>query len=157
MQDRHARTVRDQLRAYAVRGVLRRFEERPGRGGRIEFRFTWLLDRRFVLVFDPANSQLVLKELLDHIAGRSELDKAIRKFVAERSDSRLLAHRRINPARAELTCVNRNAKMSFTLTVKRNQYRYAVPKLLNFCQELFGFLEKVDIQYMWAHMGVPEE
>ena len=157
MQDRQAKVIREQLAAYAVRGVLRRFEERPGRGGRTEFRFTWLLDRSFLLIFDPAKSQLVLKDLLLHVAPRSDLDRAIRAFVAGRSDAKLLPHRRIDASRAVLSCTNRNSRVSFALTVKRNQYKYAVTKLLNFCQELFGHLEKVDIQYMWSHMGVPEE
>jgi hypothetical protein len=154
---RHVATVRGVLSAYATRGVLREFEERRARGGKSEFRFTWLLDRRFVLVFEPARSQLTLKDLLPAVPAKSVLDLAVRDFIASRTSKELPAHRRVDPSKATLSVANRRAALSVTLTVKRNQYGYAVPKLLNFCNELFGFLDMYHVQYLWEHMGVPEE
>lgn len=155
--DRHTQLVREVLHAHAARGALREFQEQPARSGKHEFRFTWLLDQRFTLVFDPAKSQLILRDLLPNIPARSHLDRAIRDFTAARSDKKLPAHRRIDPSRATLTCRNRGSKLGFLMDVKRSQYRYAVPKLLNFCNELFGYLDMNHIQYLWENMGVPEE
>jgi hypothetical protein len=155
--DRRLGIVRDLLCAYATRGVLREFEERPSRGGKTEFRFTWLLDRRFGLLFDSGTSQLTLKDLLPAVPAKSALDLAVRDFVATRTSKELPAHRRVDPAKATLSVANRRSALSVTLNVKRNQYAYAVPRLLNFCNELFGFLDMYHIQYLWEHMGVPEE
>lgn len=154
---RHLDVVRDQLAVYAARGVLREFEERAGRGGRIEFRFNWLLDRRFSLVFDPAKAQFTLKDLLPAVQAKSDMDQAVRAFVAGRSEKSLPPHRRIDPAKMTARVVTRGGALSIVCDVKRNQYAYAVPKILNFCNELFGHLTMYQIQYMWAHMGVPEE
>ncbi len=157
VHDRHAKVVRDLLHSFAARGALRQFEERAGRAGKIEFRFTWLLDRRFVLVLDSTASRFELKDLLPNVPARSPLDQSIRAFVAARSARTLPVHRRIDPARLEVACVNRKSHLGFVFSVKRNQYKYGVPKLLNFCIELFGFLDMNHIQYLWAHLGVPEE
>jgi hypothetical protein len=155
--DRHAKAIRKLLHSFAARGALRGLEERAVRGGKIEFRFTWLLDRRFVLLYDPARSQLELKDLLPYVPARSPLDRSIREFVSARSARSLPPHRRIDPGRIKISCVNRKSHVGFVFLVKRNQYAYAVPKLLNFCNELFGFLDMNHIQYLWSHMGVPEE
>ena len=155
--DRHTRTVRDILRAFATRGVLRNFDERTGRGGKSEFRFNWLLDQPFRLVFDPAKSQLELKDVLPHVPSRSHLDLSVRRFVEGRADKSLPSHRRIDPGKVIVSHVNRKSHVSFQFFVKRNQYTYAVPKVLNFCNELFGYLDLNHVQYLWAHMGVPEE
>ena len=155
--ERYANIVRDALAVHVARGVLRKFEERPARGGKIEFRFTWLLDQPFLVVLDIANSRIVLKDLLPHIPARSFLDKSIREFVAGRSEKTVPAHRRIDRSRLEVLCQNRKSALTFVFRVKRNQYGYAVPKVLNFCNELFGFLDMKHIQYLWDHFGVPEE
>ena len=149
--------MRQQLHAYAARGALRQFEEQPGRGGRIEFRFKWLLDRDFTLVLDPAKSTLEFRDLLPGVPARSHLDSSIREFVVARSDRALPPHRRVDPAKLEIACVNRKTTIGILFAVKRNQYSYAIPKLLNFCIELFGFLEMRHVQYMWERMGVPAE
>lgn len=145
------------LQAYGTRGVLREMVEQTARGGRVEFRFVWLLDRQFTLVFDPAKAQFVLKDLLPSVAAKSDIDRAVRAFVAGRSDKALPPHRRIDPSRMTVTLTVRGGSLSAVFDVKRSQYGYAVPKILNFCNELFGHLNMYQIQYMWAHMGVPEE
>ena len=154
---RHVDIVRSLLSAYAVRGVLREFDERAGRGGKTEFRFTWLLDRQFVLTFDPAKAQFVLKDVLHAVAAKSDIDQAMRAFVSGRSDKALPPHRRIDPSKMMASVQVRGGTLSIVFDVKRSQYGYAVPKILNFCNELFGHLNRYHIQYMWAHMGVPEE
>ena len=145
------------MHTYAARGALRQFEESPARGGKIEFRFKWLLERDYTLVFDPAKSRLELRDLLPGIPARSHLDLSIREFVVARADRALPPHRRVDPAKLEVTCINRKSTISVVFVVKRNQYTYAIPKLLNLCIELFGFLDMRHVQYLWERMGVPEE
>lgn len=154
---RHEDIVRRSLGEFAQRGVLRGFEERTARGGKIEFRFTWLLDRRFTLLFDPKSARIMLKDVLPHVPAKSDLAQAVREFVAGRSGKSLPPHRRIDPAKMTAQVSVRGEKLSVAFDVKRNQYVYAVPKVLNFCNELFGYLNMYQVEYMWAHMGVPEE
>lgn len=155
--ERHVGVVRTQLAPFAQRGVLRGLEEHATRGGKTEFRFSWLLDRRFTLVFDPAKAQLVLEDLLPNVPAKSDLDRAVRAFVAGRAEKSVPPHRRIDPAKLTAQVSVRGDTLSVTFAVKRNQYVYAVPKVLNFCNELFGYLNMYQQQYMWSHMGVPEE
>lgn len=154
---KHTDAIRVLLTAYATRGVLREFEEHALRGGRVEFRFTWLLDRRFRLVFDPEAGTLTLKDLLPGVPAKSRIEEAVTKITETRNDKKLPPHRRVDPAKATIAIQNRKATLSLVMTVKRAQYAYAVPKLLNFCNELFGNLDMYHIQYLWEHMGVPEE
>lgn len=154
---RHIKTVRDRLQRYAQRGALRQFEERKGRGNKVEFHFNWLLGKRFTIVLDEKTGTLTLRDALPAVEPRSPLDRDVRKFVKSRSDGSLPAHRRVDPGRAELHCTNRKSSMSFTLKVKRNQYAYSVTKLLNFANELFGYLDSYHIQYLWEHFDVPAE
>jgi len=156
-ENRHVRAVRGLLAAYATRGVLREFEEHPARGGKVEFRFTWLLDRRFRLIFDSEAGALTLKDLLPGVPAKSRIEEAVSEIVAGRTDKKLPVHRRVDPAKAVVTLQNRKGALSLTMTVKRSQYAYAVPKLLNFCNELFGHLDMYHVQYLWEHMGLPEE
>jgi len=137
--------------------VLRGFEERAARSGMIEFRFTWLLDRTFTLMFDPDNARLTLKNVLPNVPAKSDLAQAVREWVAGRAAKSLPPHRRVDPAKLAATVSVRGDSLSVIFDVKRNQYGYAVPKILNFCNELFGYLNMYQVQYMWAHMGVPEE
>lgn len=155
--ERHTKTVRERLKRHAQRGALRQFEERPAKGGKTEFRFVWLLNKPFTIVFDPKRSTLTLKNALPAVPPRSHLDRDVRAFIKGRTDASLPAHRRLDPKRAELSCVNRKSSMSFTLTVKRNQFAYGTTKLLNLTNELFGFLDMYHIQYLWEHFDVPEE
>ncbi len=155
-EDRHTKLVRDLLLVHAQRGVLRNFEERVVRG-KTEFRFAWLLDRKFTLVLDPENARLVLKDVLPNVPAKSDLAQAVREWVAGRTAKPLPPHRRIEPAKMAATVSVRGDSLSVIFDVKRNQYGYAVPKILNFCNELFGYLNMYHVQYMWAHMGVPEE
>jgi hypothetical protein len=144
------------LHGYAERGALRQLEEHSARG-KTTFQFTWLLDRRFTVVVDPTKSRMEIKDLLPNVPARSDLDRAVRAFVASRSDRRLPAHRRVDPGRVEISCANRKSALSFIFVVKRNQYKYATAKALNFCNELFSFLDLHHIQYLWEHLGLPEE
>lgn len=157
MPKTHTNIVREKLKAYSDRGVFRGFNESAGRGGKTTFKFTWLLDREFTLIFNPDKSTLTLKNILPHVPNRSFMDEDLRAFVQSRNAKELPAHRRINPKQAELTYSNRKENVSLTLTVKTNQYGPAVAKLLNTVNALFGHLHMAHLPYLWEHFEVPEE
>ncbi len=148
--------VRELLAPLAQRGVIRSLDERTVRG-KTEFRFMWLLDRRFTMVFDPENGKITLKDLLPNVSVKSDVAEAVRGWVAGRAEKSLPPHRRLDPAKITAQVSVRGDMLSIAFDVKRNQYAYAVPKVLNFCNELFGHLSMYQVQYMWAHMGLPEE
>lgn len=153
----HVETVRKRLKGYAERGVFKGFEERASRGGRTEFTFEWLHQKPFTIVFDEKAGTLLLKNLLPDIPVKSDLYRDVRALVEGRAGKGLPAHRRIDPKRAELSCSNRASRVSFKVVVKRNQYAYALGRLLSFTNELFGHLDMYHIQYLWEHFDVPQE
>ena len=55
------------LQRYATRGVFRGFSMRPGRGGRRDFRFTWLTREPIVISYDRTARALIFKRLLTKI------------------------------------------------------------------------------------------
>ncbi|MDA0349983.1 MAG: hypothetical protein O3C43_16500 [Verrucomicrobia bacterium] len=157
MSTSHIDIVRGKLKSYCNRGVFRGYSESSGRLGKTVFKFTWLLDRGFVLECDPQKHTLTLKNLLPHVPNRSHMDQDLRGFVQDRDSNDLPAHRRVDAKRANLSYANRKGTVSLTLTVKKNQYSYGVTKLLNTTNELFGHLHMVHISYLWKYFEVPEE
>lgn len=156
MAEKHVEIIRKRLRDYAHRGVLREFSEKQNRG-KTEFNFTWLLDQSFTLVVDDKAGKLIMKNMLPHVPARSRMYDDIKTFVEGRTSKKLPAHRRITSGRAELACNNRNSVVSFTLTVKRNQYDYALTRIMGFVNELFGRLDMYHTEYLWEHFEVPAE
>lgn len=157
MAERHVDVVRAALQQRADRGAFRGLSERKGRGGRTEFTLHWLLDRRFTVVVDDQRGLLTLQNALPNVPARSQMDRELRAWAASRSDSGLPAHRRVQPGRAELSLVNRGGNISVHLKVKRHQYAYAIKKLLDLTNELFGYLQLHHQQYLWDEFDVPQE
>ena len=157
MARNHISIVQKKLQGYADRGVFRSFDVGLTKGAKPEFRFVWLEDTQFTLVFDHDRGTLQLKNLLPNVESRSFLDDALRAYIGDRADPALPAHRRVDPKRATLRYANRKQKVSLTLAVEKNQYSYAVTKLLNVTNELFGHLHMNHIQYLWDNFDVPQE
>ena len=91
------------------------------------------------------------------MASRSALYSELKRFLKTRSDFELPDHRRIDPKRAEVLCVNRGGKVSIGLKVKRNQYPYALNRLVNLVHELFVQLNDLHPDYMCENFDVPQE
>ena len=157
MAEKHVQIVRDKLQAYADRGVFQSFEAGETKGGKTEFQFVWLEETPFTFVVEHNRGTLSLKNLLPHVESRSFIDNDLRSYIADRSGTGLVAHRRVDPKRAELKYVNRGGTISLTMTVKRNQYSYGVTKLLNVVNELFGHLHMNHVQYLVDHFALSEE
>ncbi|MEX2015985.1 MAG: hypothetical protein WD873_05040, partial [Candidatus Hydrogenedentales bacterium] len=156
MAERHIDIVRAALQQRADRGAFRGLDEPKGRGGRTEFQFKWLLDRIFTVVVDDKHGVLTLQNALPNVGPRSQMDRELRQWAAARADAKLPPHRRVQPGRAELSLVNRGGNVSLRLKVKRNQYAYAIKKLLDLTNELFGYLQLDQQQYLWDELNVPQ-
>lgn len=146
------------LRRYADRGIFRGFSRRSGRGDREEFRFRWVADTTFRLHFDPRRKTLVFKDLLPNVPYPSTMDRAFRSFLEERSSAELPEHRRIDPARVEVTCRNRYGNISVMLEIENEDYAYAARKGVSLVNEIFhGFLRGPYYEYMVRNFNEPEE
>ncbi len=153
----HVAIVRRTLKEYADRGVFGSFTEKALKNSKIQFDFLWLHNKRYTLVFDAEKDSLTFKDCFPHVPARSEMYGGIRDFLKERSNSKLRAHRRIDPKRAVVACSNRSGKVSLSVEVKRNQYTYATKKLVNLLHETFLMLDQCFTEYLYEHFDLPEE
>ena len=75
--------------------------------------------------------------VLPAVPADSNMYRELRAFLASRHSGALPEHRRIDPAKARLSCGNRNGNVSVTLTVKDGDFEYAARKLINTIHEIF--------------------
>ena len=145
--------IRESLQAYADRGVFRGFSE--GKHG--QFTFVWLLRREMELLADTEKQLLRFKQLLPGIPTSSELYGELKTFLAARHDSDLPEHRRIDRARAVLSCTNQRGAVTIALKVKNDEYAYGVNRLVNLVHELFLYLREHHTEYLVENFDVPQE
>ena len=149
--------IRKRLRDYADRGVFQGWSETDGRLGKKTFRFRWLLGSEFRVVVDPKKHELVAKNLLPAIDNRSFIDSDLRRFIADRTDTKLPAHRRIDTKLITISYTNRKQNVSLVVQTQENQYEYAIKTLLSTLNDLFAYLHLYHIDYLHRNFGVPEE
>jgi len=149
--------IRENLQAYADRGVFRGFSETGSRGGTHSFSFTWLVPHPLELTVDTKSGILKFKDLLPNVPGGSALHSDLKSFLHERCNGALPKHRRIDKARAELLCRNNAGKISIALKVKNNQYRYCLSRIVNLVHELFVHLNDAHVDYMRESFDAPQE
>jgi hypothetical protein len=145
--------VRENLQAYADRGVFRGFNE-VRRG---QFRFVWLVRHQMELSVDTAKHVLRFKQLLPGIPASSKMYAELKSFLRERENHDLPDHRRIDPRRAQVSCFNRGGFVSISLKVKKNQYAYGVNRIVNLVHELFLHLRDAHPEYLMENFDVPQE
>lgn len=147
------RTVRENLQAYADRGIFRGFSEASG--GR--FRFIWIMQHEMELKVDTTGHVLVFKNLLPGVSAKSRLYSELKNYIEHRHDPSLPEHRRIDRKMAEVHCHNRNGRVSISLQVKKNQYAYGVNRIVNLAHELFVHLREAYPDYILENFDVPED
>jgi hypothetical protein len=153
MAKRSLNVVRENLQAYADRGVFRGFSEiKSG-----HFQFVWVVRHQMELVVDTTKQTLRFKQLLPGVPTNSPLYREVKRFIEERHDRQLPEHRRIDRRRAEVSCSNRGGWVSITLKVKNNQYAYGVNKIVNLVHELFVLLRDRHPDYLVENFDVPQE
>ncbi len=158
MPARSAERIRRQLQTYVDRGVFRGFSEPRRARGKHAYRFTWLTSRAFHLTYEPASRHLVFRSLLPQVPARSDFYRDLKTFVAGRSDEKLPAHRRIDPRRAVVSCVNRGGHVSIAMRLKTgDHYAYGVTKLVNLVHEIFLMLHDRSPEYLWEQFDVSQE
>ena len=157
MAHSHLDIVRTRLKEYADKGVFDSFSEGNTRGRRTEFRLGWFHFKHYTLIFDEGAGTLRLRDFLPHLDAKSQVYATLKDFVANRSDRKLVAHRRIDPRRAEAKLSLRNRSGTLTMTVKNNQYTYAVRKTINLVHEIFVMLNADHIEYLYENFDLPEE
>jgi len=153
MTNKPLSVVRENLQAYADRGVFRGFSEiRNG-----HFSFVWLIRHQMELSVDTAKGVLRFKQLLPNVPAKSALYAELKSFIQQRHDRELPEHRRIDRKRAEVSCANRGGFVSVSLKVKNNQYAYGVNRIVNLAHELFLQLREAYPEYLVENFDVPQE
>jgi hypothetical protein len=153
MTNKPLSVVRENLRAYADRGVFRGFSEiKNGR-----FQFVWVVDHRMELSVDTAKHELRFIRLLPNVPAKSALYAELKSFIERRHDKELPEHRRIDRKRAEVSCANRGGFVSVSIKVKNNQYSYGINRIINLAHELFLHLRERRPEYLMENFDVPQE
>jgi hypothetical protein len=145
------------LQAYANRGVFRGFDEIKTRKGKPGFKFVWLGSRLLTFSLDSQKGVLKFSNLLPNVPSNSMLYSDLKRFLKSRSDRRIPRHRRVDAARAEVSWTNRRGNVSIALTVRNNQYAYALNKLVNLIHEVFVLLNDSYGDYMSENFDAPQE
>ena len=101
---------------------------------------------------------LVFVDLLPAVAYPSDMDRALRTFVAGRASADLPAHRRIDPKKASCRCRNRAGNVSIEVRCLDGDFEYTANKAVKLVNEVFlNFLAGPYDGYMIEHFGAPEE
>ncbi len=129
------------LQGYLERGVFRSFNAVPAAGGKASFKMLWHHDKRFELLLNVPKKTLEFPLLLPGVPEDSPMYAAFREFIGSLHSAELVPHRRIDPAKARLTCANDDGAVSLTIRVKDGDFEYATRKLIHTVHETFlGFL-----------------
>ena len=149
--------VRSALEDYAQRGVFSGFEEADGPGGKTIFRFIWLHDRHMELTLEPAKKALRFDRILPGVKAGTPFAVDLKRLIESLRSDEVPEYRRVDPARAALTCSNRQDHLSVTIAVKRDDYEYAVNRMVNVAHELFVYLRSAWPEYLMEYFNEPEE
>ncbi len=120
---------------YARRGVFRGFTKVAARGSSAAFKFIWFRDRAFDVIVDTERKTVMMPVVLPRVPDNIYRD--FKTFVQSHHDSGLPDHRRVEKTKARLRCANRHGRASVTVTVKDEDYGYALQKLIHLIHETF--------------------
>lgn len=149
--------VRSALEDYAKRSVFSRFEEVAGQEGTTIFRFVWLHDRHMELTLDPAKKALRFDRFLPGVKPGTLLARDLKRLLEKLRSDEMPEYRRVDPARAALSCANRGDYLSIAMTVKTDDYQYAINRMVNVAHELFVYLRADWPEYLVEYFNEPEE
>jgi hypothetical protein len=149
--------VRGRLQDYADRGVFRGYAEQPDRRGRIAFRFSWLRRDPYELRYEPDTGSFTFVDAFPEVGSRSPLSYALKKFVAGRSAEDLPEHRRIDPARADVSAFVRQGDLHLQVVAKRGHHGYAANRVVNLLHEVYLHLGQYYPEYLWDQYDAPQE
>ncbi len=154
------KAVSSELQNYADRGIFQNFSQVPSsKGGIVDFRFSWLADSPFHLKLNSSKPELELKDVLPAVPFRSDMDKAFRTFLRQRSDVSIPPHRRLDVERFAFNCRNRQQNLSVIIGFRPGDAGDATKTAVNLFHEIFNnFLAEGPYQnYMVEVFNEPEE
>jgi hypothetical protein len=125
------------LRDYAERGVFRSVSEGEMRLRKMTFVVLWHHRRRFRIVVDTSTQCISFPSLLPSVESRSPLMKQLRAFLHEFKTDAVPAHRRVDPAKADLYLVLRRGDVSLGLSVRAGEVEYCTRRLVHLAHEVF--------------------
>src|SRR6516164_4563687 len=149
--------VRSALEDYARRSVLSGFEEVTGEGGKTIFRFVWLHDRHMELTLEPSKKALRFNRFLPGVKPGTPFARDLKRLFEKLRSHEMPDYRRVDPARAALSCSNRREYLSIAIAVKKDDYQYALNKMVNVAHELFVYLRSDWPEYLVEYFNEPEE
>jgi len=150
--------VKKVLASYAERGVFRSFSQVAGEKGKPEFRFYWLWNLPFHVIFDPERRSLSFRKLLPGITRGSRLETELRAFIEGLSSSDRPEHRRIDPTRLAVRYSNQRGTVALTFRMLGSDCEYGVRRAVNAVNEIFlEFLNARFPEYMVGMFKLPEE
>ena len=149
--------VRSALEDYAKRGVFSGFEEAKGLGGKTVFRFIWLHHCLMDLTLEPAKGALRFDRILPGVKAGTPFAADLKRLIESVKSDGVPEYRRVDPARAALTCSNRRDHLSIAITVNGDNYEYAVNRMVNVAHELFVYLRSAWPEYLMEYFDEPEE
>jgi len=149
--------VRSTLEDYARRGVFSGFGEADGPGVKTVFSFIWLHNRHMELTLDPASKALRFDRILPGVQAGTPLALDLKRLIEQLRSDEVPAYRRVDPARAALTCSIRQDHLSVRIAVKKNDYEYAVNRMINVAHELFVYLRSAWPEYLIEYFNEPED
>ncbi len=126
----------DLLQAYADRGIFRGFSRGAPRSGKAVYNIVWHRDRSLHFVVDTRRRRVSCPLLLPQVPPASTMYRALQEFVRSRQHRELPKHRRIDSARARVTCANRGGNVSLALTILDGDYEYGVRKFVHLVHEI---------------------
>jgi hypothetical protein len=149
--------VRSALEDYARRGVFSGFEEVAGQGGKTIFRFVWLHDGPMELTLEPSKKALRFDRFLPGVKPGTPFARDLKGLLEKLSSKEMPDYRRVDPARAALSCSIRRDHLSIAIVVKKDDYQYAINRMVNVAHELFVYLRSDWPEYLVEHFNEPEE
>jgi hypothetical protein len=151
-------TVRSCFQHYATRGAFRSFSEVPAPRN-LEFHFLWFRDVTFRVVYAERTRVLTFVDCLPGVPARSHMDRALRAFVASRSNAALPEHRRVDRGKVGVAVVNRRGAISIAFTLKPRHIEYGTTKAVHLVHEVvMDFLnDSLYVEYQIAHFNFNPE
>jgi hypothetical protein len=149
--------VRSALENYAKRGVFTGFTHADGPEGKVIFSFMWLHDRQMELTLVPAKKALRFERMLPGVKSGTPFALDLKRLIERLKSDEVPQYRRVDPARASLTCSNRQDHLSVSIAVKGDDYEYAVNRMVNVAHELFVYLRSDWPEYLMEYFNEPEE
>jgi hypothetical protein len=147
------------LKNYSDRGFLRGVGVgRKGRGEQVDYSIRWHYNRVVIVRLDPVDRVVSIPKFLPAVPAKSAMYAEFKKFIQSfaASDSQRPVHRRVDTAKASLTCSNKGGFVSLSMKVLDEDMEYGARKLINIAQEVYVcFLRDGPYyEYRVEHLGL---